>query len=262
MKRLTIRDLAKEVGLSPSGVSHALNNRPNIPEATRRRVREAAERLGYRPNALVQALMADLRNQSRSDKHLPMAYFSPFKEKVDQERWLYGAMEAEALSHGYHIDYLFDIGGSISPKRAIDVLAARSIKGVIVSPNLPIRVFPAQAFDQLAVGGFNYSEANETLHRATLDHSRDMDTTLDRIFAKGFKRPGLLIARKSDAVPRMHASGRFVARLWDRQLLQADSILRADEIPACRRELAGWLESHRPDVLIVADHPMLSLLGK
>jgi LacI family transcriptional regulator len=131
-----------------------------------------------------------------------------------------------------------------------------------VSPNLPIRVFPAQAFDQLAVGGFNYSEANEPLHRATLDHSRDMDTTLDRIFAKGFKRPGLLIARKSDAVPRMHASGRFVARLWDRQLLQADSIFRADEIPACRRELAGWLESHRPDVLIVADHPMLSLLDR
>ncbi|MCW2913478.1 MAG: hypothetical protein JWN52_1546 [Actinomycetia bacterium] len=52
-KRVTSADVAREAGLSRATVSYVLNDSPDraIPEATRRRVLEAAERLGYTPYA-------------------------------------------------------------------------------------------------------------------------------------------------------------------------------------------------------------------
>jgi LacI family transcriptional regulator len=55
---VTLRDVAKRCGLSPSTVSGVLNNRSNTwaSAETRRRIQEAAESLGYRPNHAARAL--------------------------------------------------------------------------------------------------------------------------------------------------------------------------------------------------------------
>lgn len=57
MPQARITDVASAAGVSPSTVSLVLNNRPTrISEATRARVREVAERMGYTPNSLAQGL--------------------------------------------------------------------------------------------------------------------------------------------------------------------------------------------------------------
>ncbi len=45
--RVTIKTVAKSLGLSPSTVSRALRNDPSVTEATTQRIRETAEALGY-----------------------------------------------------------------------------------------------------------------------------------------------------------------------------------------------------------------------
>jgi DNA-binding LacI/PurR family transcriptional regulator len=50
-KRATIYDIAKELGISPSYVSKALNNNPSVGEPIRRRVKDKAEQLNYRHNS-------------------------------------------------------------------------------------------------------------------------------------------------------------------------------------------------------------------
>ncbi len=52
----TLRTLASETGLAVATVSRALNNAPEIAEATKRRVRDAADRLGYKPDRAAQRL--------------------------------------------------------------------------------------------------------------------------------------------------------------------------------------------------------------
>src|SRR5579875_2795097 len=52
-----IRELARECGVSVATVSRALNGHPEVSDATRRLVREAAERLGYRPSQSARALV-------------------------------------------------------------------------------------------------------------------------------------------------------------------------------------------------------------
>ena len=54
-----MRDIAAEARVSQSTVSRVLNNAPTsvpIAEETRQRVKEAARRLGYRPNPLARGL--------------------------------------------------------------------------------------------------------------------------------------------------------------------------------------------------------------
>lgn len=56
MKRVSIRDVAREAGVSITTVSRALNGYSDVSEATKARIREVAEQLDYAPNANARGL--------------------------------------------------------------------------------------------------------------------------------------------------------------------------------------------------------------
>jgi LacI family transcriptional regulator len=56
LKRITIHDIALELNITFSTVARALNNHPAISDATKKAVKETAERLGYRQNKLASSL--------------------------------------------------------------------------------------------------------------------------------------------------------------------------------------------------------------
>ncbi|MBN1132259.1 MAG: LacI family DNA-binding transcriptional regulator [Bacteroidales bacterium] len=53
---VTIKDIARELGVSPSTVSRALKDHPDISPTTKLQVRELVEKLKYRPNAVALSL--------------------------------------------------------------------------------------------------------------------------------------------------------------------------------------------------------------
>ncbi|MBB6452139.1 LacI family transcriptional regulator [Salirhabdus euzebyi] len=53
---ITIYDVAREANVSMATVSRVVNGNPNVKPATRQKVLEAIERLGYRPNAVARGL--------------------------------------------------------------------------------------------------------------------------------------------------------------------------------------------------------------
>jgi DNA-binding LacI/PurR family transcriptional regulator len=57
-KRVNIKDVARLAGVSPTTVSHALGGQRPVSEATRKRVREAVQELGYRPHPGARSLKA------------------------------------------------------------------------------------------------------------------------------------------------------------------------------------------------------------
>ncbi len=56
MKKVTIYEVAKEANVSLATVSRVINGSDIVKEETRRRVEEAINKLGYRPNAIAQGL--------------------------------------------------------------------------------------------------------------------------------------------------------------------------------------------------------------
>lgn len=59
MGRPTIKDIADATGVSEAAVSFALNDKSGVSAATRARIKESAEALGWHPNVAAQALSAD-----------------------------------------------------------------------------------------------------------------------------------------------------------------------------------------------------------
>lgn len=55
-KKITIKDIANVLGLTPSAVSKALNDHPRISDKTKIAVKQVAENLNYQPNHLASAL--------------------------------------------------------------------------------------------------------------------------------------------------------------------------------------------------------------
>ncbi|MFD7033273.1 LacI family DNA-binding transcriptional regulator [Streptomyces sp. NPDC059917] len=58
-RRPTIKDIARQAGVSESAVSFALNDRPGVSQDTRARIRRVAEELGWQPNIAARALSGE-----------------------------------------------------------------------------------------------------------------------------------------------------------------------------------------------------------
>ena len=59
---VSMKDIARECGVSVAAVSKALSGQPDISEATRDKIKKAAERMGYQPNSAAKVLRTHRSN--------------------------------------------------------------------------------------------------------------------------------------------------------------------------------------------------------
>lgn len=62
MAQFTIKDLARKLSISPSTVSRALRDHPDISKATKKKVTDAARKYHYQPNQIAQSLQKKRSN--------------------------------------------------------------------------------------------------------------------------------------------------------------------------------------------------------
>jgi LacI family transcriptional regulator len=122
-QRVTIKQVAKEAGVSTQTVSRVINERPDVAHETRQRVLEVIERLGYQPSALARSLIRR-RSHTLGVVIAGLKYIGP-------SRTLSGITEqAEAMSYSLLLKELpaFDTG-NVEP--ILDALLARQVDGII-----------------------------------------------------------------------------------------------------------------------------------
>ncbi|HDR67646.1 MAG TPA: LacI family transcriptional regulator [Bacteroidaceae bacterium] len=61
-RQVTIKDIARELGISPSTVSRALKDHPDISPETKKQVKELVEKLNYKPNPIALSLRSHKTN--------------------------------------------------------------------------------------------------------------------------------------------------------------------------------------------------------
>lgn len=88
---VTIKDIAKNLGISYSTVSRCLNSCPNVSEETKRRVEEEAERLGFHFNVNARNLV------KKSTNTIGVVFSNNFNDK-DMRRFFSDAMESSIRS--------------------------------------------------------------------------------------------------------------------------------------------------------------------
>lgn len=90
-RRVTIKDIAREAGVSKGAVSYALNGRPGLADTTRERILRIADELGWRPNSAARSLSASRANAcglvlARPARTLAVeGFFSEFLAGVESE---------------------------------------------------------------------------------------------------------------------------------------------------------------------------------
>src|SRR5215470_7026293 len=126
---VTMRDVAKASGFSPATVSIVLNNAPlaqYIAPTTKKRIEEAARKLGYRPNAMARFLRS---KRTHSVGVMLIDITDPFCTPILRgiENSLYQASYAPILADAHNQKNRFE--------RALEMLLERHVEALIVVAN-------------------------------------------------------------------------------------------------------------------------------
>lgn len=121
---VTLKQLAKELNVSISTVSKALNNSEEIGEETKKRVKELAELYNYKPNKVALSLK---QNKTKTIGVIIPDILNYFLAKV-----LFG-IEREATERGYNIITCISNESLEKEKDSLQLLANGSVDGFILS---------------------------------------------------------------------------------------------------------------------------------
>jgi LacI family transcriptional regulator len=262
-KALTMEALAKVAGVSKMTVSLALRDHPKISAATRERIRALAAKLGYRPNPLVQTLMASLRSTRPAQYHATIAWITAFPTRDGWSRhWVHkqyhqGAV-ARASSLGYKIEPFWALAPRMSGAALTRVLRARGIRGLVIPPVVApgTRLDIEWAHFSCATIGYSFTEPR--LHRAAANLREGMTRAIAECVRRGRKRIGFALPADTDA--RVNHSWLAGYLAWQQFIPKKDrlpALLAPDRFEAF---LPGWIEAHRPDAVISPNAELLKWL--
>ena len=248
-------DVARAAGTSVSTVSLALRNSPLISGATRRRVQEAAVKVGYVPDPHVAQLMSYLRRPSPQKSAGVLAYLTAFEPP---EAWrsvrVWGRYHAGAVRRaaalGYKLEEFAVRSTGMTEKRLSRVLQARGIRGLVIAP-LPEGTHDLDfEWEHFSAVGIGLSLTAPRLHRVVHHHFGSMADALQQVRARGYRRMALVLEPYHDARVEHHWSAAFLSGL--RQGGDRDPALIFEHLnqPA---EFIDWFRRYRPE-LLVADN--------
>ena len=119
----TIRDVARQAGVSSATVSHVINGTRYVSDAVRQRVIAAMKELNYRPNAIARSLRSG--NTNTIGLILPDSA-NPFFAELGRE------IEAAAFFSGYNV-ILCNSNGSVEQENSyINLLIEKQVDGIIL----------------------------------------------------------------------------------------------------------------------------------
>lgn len=197
---VTSRDVALSAGVAQSTVSRALNDHPSVRPDTRARVRAAAERLGYIPNAAARSLI-----RSRTD--LVGLLVSNIMDAYVPE--LIDAVTAKAFERGYTT-----IIGSVQERPELQMaylrmLAERRVEGAILTSGL---IGSAEAIRPLMDRGLRVVLANREIDglkadAVVFDNVAASHLATDHILSHGHRRVAFVGGRPDATTTRDRVEG-------------------------------------------------------
>jgi DNA-binding LacI/PurR family transcriptional regulator len=193
-RRVTLRDVAREAGVSTTTVSDALNARGRLPAETRERVAGVAGRLGYRAHAGARALRAGRSGQ--------IGLYCPFLAEIrgglaGTGYYMELAMGAAEASLAHELALVL-LPAGLPPDR----LAGAAVDGLIVAD--PLRDDASVAAVAATGTAIVTCERDPTpgLHHAGCvrsDHAAALGELLDHLERRGARRIALIAAGEETA---------------------------------------------------------------
>ncbi|MCW3095747.1 MAG: transcriptional regulator, LacI family [Chthonomonadaceae bacterium] len=235
--RVTIKNIASELGLSHATISRALNDRkdPFISDATRLRVRQAAEQMGYRPNLAARALatgrtqlIALWLKSLLTGYHAHVAHY----------------MELQARQHSRKL-VINILGGPDDMQTGGEEDAAWNVDGIIAHENSgPVRrllaQYPSSSIPIVTTGTYSYLADGDMVGIDLYSGARE---AMEHLVASGHRRIAYLVNGTSDfpAEPRRKAYTGVMGEAG----LPEEGIVTTDQLRAtARNTVRAYVQEH------------------
>jgi len=263
-RQVTLADVAKLAGVSPTTVSRVLrgayNPRP-VSEEVQRRVLEAAAKLGYQPNPIAQALSTRRTHILGLVLLSPTQLTHPYTAAIVQ-----GALEV-AHQHGYHVTLIptEQWRGALSRDHRILTMT----DGLIITTRrsiLPDDLARVQRQVPVVLVQFRFPDnAMPSVHadyrlgaQLIAEHLRQrLVKEVGVLWARGIpphpKKPVLRSVFEEDFLPNFQKLLNESGITFDPSV-DIRSVLISTDVTAIRKEVSQWLKiAQRPAALCVAD---------
>ena len=265
-KHVTLRDIAKVIGVSHSTVSLALRNHPRISDAVKEKVRRAAEEMGYRPDPMLSALATYRRGRTDKPISAAVAWINAWPEPEDLRKhkefncyWV-GA-KAAAEKFGYRLEE-FRLDGGNSPARLHQILSTRGIRGLLLPPHYQEPDWGDFPWDQYSIVRFGRTLKEPCCHLVTADQVANTMLAYQEIHRRGYRRIGF-VAHDTELKHNgiIFELGYLGGQRMTEGSAKLPTLLLGD---VSRREtqerLQVWLNKHKPDAIFTTLPEMSAML--
>ncbi len=259
----TFEQIAKRAGVAKSTVSLALRNSPKLLEKTRLRIQDVARQLGYKPNPLVSAQMAYIRSSKTKKSVSTIGFVNTWYEEANHQRLKWEVMgrfhqgvKERVEQLGFHFEHLeFDMS-VYSKRRMEEIIKARNIDALVLSPLRRATTELVLNWDPYAVVSIGYFATFGNIHRVFYDSFSATEAVLKIAKSRGYKRIGFITNAEAE---------QRAGRLWSSAFLEFQSrcIPKSGQVPLLRMNLPeaeyskpeftqieNWYREHKPDLII------------
>ncbi|MBR9988551.1 MAG: LacI family DNA-binding transcriptional regulator [Gemmatimonadetes bacterium] len=200
----TIRDVAREAGVSVATVSRVINNSGPVHADTRRRIDDVAKRLRYIPNGAARTLST--RRAQTIGVVLPDLYGEFFSEVIR-------GIDQEVQRSGWHLL----VSSSHNDRAGIEA-ALRAMRGrvdglIVMSPDLDTHILAQNLPDKLPVVLLNCAGDDDIYNSLNIDNRGGAFAMTEHLLRQGHGRIGLITGpmRNHDARERLRGAHEALA---------------------------------------------------
>jgi DNA-binding LacI/PurR family transcriptional regulator len=194
-----IKDIAEKLGISAAAVSKALNNRKDISEKLKRKVRKTARELDYTPNSIAKRLVTNKSNT------IGVFVFSRQEHTFSKDlglQFLGGILE-EANTNDYDIVLFSTDSDLLNEKSYIELCKERRAEGAIFTglrlddphiKKIKNSTFPISIIDTYIEG--------ENVNFVSTDNKLGVQLALDYLWKLGHRRIAMINGHRNAQVSR------------------------------------------------------------
>ena len=242
MKKVTIYEVAKEAHVSLATVSRVMNGSDVVKQATKEKVEQAINKLGYRPNAIAQGLA--LQRTTTIGLIFPEASISPSAQLIN------GLCDVARI-YNYNISFHTVSEGITNIQEVIDGVIKSRVDGVVIFSNKNLDDSTKLLADYqipLVVVGNRLSDAN--ICSVYIDYQKAVEEIVDEYLDKGIKDVVVVEDRRNNNITNDMVEGAKIA--FEKHKLKFDNYLEySNDERSTYKYLRSWFKTHRDTKLML-----------
>ncbi len=241
MKKVTIYEVAKEANVSLATVSRVINGSSIVKEETRKRVEDAINKLGYRPNAIAQGLALS--------RTTTVGLIIPSTSVSFSGRIINGLCDVAKI-YDYSVFIHTITEGVMNVKEIIDEVIKSRVDGVIIYADKDlddsVRLLEDYNIPMVVMGN---KVSSDTICSVYVDYYRAVYELCNSYLDKGIEDIAILQDHRNDVVSQQFRNG-AIAAFKEHGLEYNGYIEVSNDNRSTYKFLKSYFKTHRHQVFI------------